>query len=858
MERNDHERTLVVLFDQWFRIPEQLREFPISDFLEFQCKVEDGFIVFDGPLKQLITFNKHLKHSGVELVIYQAGWIFALQFIEYGDPPQARLLCIPRPGQDGVTANLIRMLMQMCFASMTLPKNMPESEHTCKIRVKLWGTTIFLGSIPRNTMASDLFDAYDKAAHVVNIDGRMRLIARGKMVIQEYPIRHYIHPDKNMVTAFSFVLQLRGGGGSKVTPLWEAKHAIATAFVTIGAELKAIEEFSERMVLTAGPNSILEQCKPASITARVANLKKLANQMKVPIPDSNVQANKSQQRMKDRLQKLNVTVDTQELIKQLVVEDGFFCNEDSTPCQQLQMIQPNQSGFVLATPQEATPWLGTPQTLSQDEFAIVVIGQCNCQDRSGCKELTIPMFSSPDNPLVVKGVLHQLGAKDVKTNTTKNKQVPVADTAIVCVTAFRDEVGEQGWMQLVDSPIKFCMNHLQGGDKSLQMSTSPWGRSFQKEKAKVQADKAASFQFHCRIPKSDVRATLRASGFAGIYTTVKSESKQVSQEYSVVWLTKSTVELQKLMVTHIEHRGIVRSSKSHATARGLRFEVAAFAEAWKKLRPGEEPPETIMAKVMFKISPTPAGATAGEILQFLKTMGWKAKPIRALAGSTWLCASEVQYPESFLTWNDKTILVKWIPSRNTPNIVIVAGNAPKLSQKSKPSDNGDPFQLPGNDPWAAFKLQNGSSMVQGQASGATGPGPNPARKIEAPIENRFRQQDEALEQHKQQSAEKIAKLESDLASLQTAVTKSTELIGINQTQTQNEFAALRNETAKQFTDMHNAFQSSLNSSLATHEKHVSKQFDELKSLLMNPNRVPRKVQKTEHQFNMEEDEDEKL
>eukprot|EP00438_Fugacium_kawagutii_P027906 Skav231452 [mRNA] locus=scaffold1847:562743:567629:- [translate_table: standard] len=856
MERNDHERTLVVLFDQWFRIPEQLRDFPISDFLEFECKQEDGFVVFDGPLKQLITFNKHLKHSGVELVVFQAGWIFALQFIEYGDPPQARLLCIPRPGQDGVTANLVRMLMQMCFASMSMPKTVTASENTCMIKIKLWGTIIFQGSLPRNTMASEIFDAYDKAAHVVNIEGRMRLIARGKMVIQEYPIRHYIHKDKDSPTLFSFVLQLRGGGGgSKPAPIWEAKHAIATAFVTVGADLKDIDEFTEKMVLTAGPNSILEQCKPASVTARVTNIKKLANQLKIPIPETNVNASKAQQKMKDRLQKLNLTWDAQELTRQLVVEEGFFCNQDDTPAQQLQMIQPNQSGFVLASPQDAEPWLGTPQTLSQDEFAIVVVGKCNCQDRTACKELTIPMFSSPDNPLIVKGTLHQLGGKDIKINSSKNTQVPVADTAILCVTAFRDEVGEQGWGQLIDAPIKFCMNQLQSGDKTIQMSASPWGRSFQKDKAKVQPDKAVSFQYHCRIPKSEVKAALRASGLAGIYTTVKSELKQVSQDYNVVWLTKSTVELQKLMVTHVEHRGIVRSSKSQATARGLRFESAAFVEAFKKLRPDEEPPESIRSKIFFKMTPTPPGATAGEIMQFLKTMSWRAKPIRALSGSTWLCASETQYPDSFLTWNNNTILIKWIPSRNAPNVVIVAGNPPKKPSRAKVSEAGDPMQIPSNDPWAAFRLQNGNMMTPSAAGGNASNNAGQFRKVDAPLENRFKQQDDALEHHKQQSAEKIAKLESDLANLQTVVTKSVEQIGANQAQTQKEFVSLRQETSKQFTDsdMHNAFQTSLNSSLASHEKHVSQQFDELKNLLMNPNIVPRKAQKTEHQADMEDD-----
>lgn len=97
MLQDDRDAVLVRMFNQWFRMPEQLRELPVNDFLDFECVIDEGMLVFQGPLKPLITFNKHLKASGVELVVFQAGWIFALQFIEFGDPPAAKLLCIPRP-----------------------------------------------------------------------------------------------------------------------------------------------------------------------------------------------------------------------------------------------------------------------------------------------------------------------------------------------------------------------------------------------------------------------------------------------------------------------------------------------------------------------------------------------------------------------------------------------------------------------------------------------------------------------------------------------------------------------------------------------------------------------------------------
>lgn len=139
---------------------------------------------------------------------------------------------------------------------------------------------------------------------------------------------------------------------------------------------------------------------------------------------------------------------------------------------------------VSAAHDGSAPWLQTPQTLSQDEFAIITLGTCMCEDKDACKELNIPMFSSPDKPLIVKGTMHQLGGKD--------DAVPVSQTTIVCVTAFRDEVGEAAWQDLSASPIKFCLANMQTGNKQITLATSPGRRSYQKDKAKVQVSHVSS------------------------------------------------------------------------------------------------------------------------------------------------------------------------------------------------------------------------------------------------------------------------------------------------------------------------------------------------------------------------------
>eukprot|EP00438_Fugacium_kawagutii_P003389 Skav226331 [mRNA] locus=scaffold4486:74102:79288:+ [translate_table: standard] len=860
LETGQMDKLQARLFEQWKRMPDQLRTFPMEEFDGLKMVMDDGMIIFTGELRKLITFNKHLKHSGIELILYQIGWLIALQFVEYGDPPEGRLLILPRPDYVGVSRALVRGLMQLCMVSMCMPPSLPESDQTCKIRIKLWDVWVYEGNLHRNLLSAELFQAYSRPSDLLEYRPAMRIICRGKMMIQEFPIGEYISPSPDSVNSLHFVLSLRGGGGSQPAPIWEAKHSIATAFVAAGANLKDVDVFVDQMVHVAGPTCIVAQCKPASITAKIANLTKLAAQFQIKVPDTSKQAAKAHQKVKDKMRNEFNRYEPHDLPGQVQLQEGYFRNDDGTPCQQVAKIQPGGCGIAVMSWDDALPWLQPPQQVSPDELGLLVLGECKCGHPSGCKKVTVPAFSAPNNPLILQGSLHQLGGKDIKIDDSKNTTVPVAKTEVLCVTAFRDELGEKEWIELCRSPIKYCLMNLQVGEKPMQLPTSPWGRSFQKDKQKTDPQMATSFQFHCRIPADESKNALRASGISGLYTTLKQEDKQVSQEYGIIWMALSTVEVQKLSAIHHDHRGIVRSTKSNAANRGLRFERKDFSSAWSKLKPNEDEPVNILSKFMFKLTPTPIGAQAQEIAQFLSTTKWKAKPVRAMSSNTWLCTAEEKYDETFLLWNGATILVKWLQSKQKSQSIIVAGDAPK-----KRLGNDDPMYkdaikatAPIPDDWAAYRAKHGNHFA---AVGSTpAPAHVPPRKVEAPLESRFQAQSDAIESLKQQSQEKIAQLQSDVTKLKESMVKTSETVVSNHQQINQDFASFRKETADQFTNMHNVFQKSLNQSMQVHEKHVSRQFDEIKDLLTSrfkTENAPRKAQKLDQQGNAMDDEEDK-
>eukprot|EP00438_Fugacium_kawagutii_P020796 Skav230553 [mRNA] locus=scaffold2019:94424:99316:- [translate_table: standard] len=848
MEADDFERAQVVMFEQWFRMPRLLNDMPMDDFLGFVFTLEDGMIVFKGDAKRLITLAKHLKHAGIELLMFQCGWLLTIQFIEYGDPPECRLLVLPRADCKGFTRARIHSLLQMCMVAIDMKQSFGDHDAECRVKIKLWGTIVYQGTMSRNTLTDDILQAYMRSSTMLGLPTPMRMVSRGKQMMNEYPIRHYIHPSLETPNMFHMVLQLRGGGGQKPAPLWDAKHALATTMVAAGASLPDTEQFTDHMISKAGPTSIVEACKPASIVAKVNNLRRLANQVQVEMPDIAKQGAKIQQRIKDKLKHEATRVDMQELPKHLQVREGFFKNADGTACPQLPLVQPSTTGFVVLSWTEAAPWLEPPQQLSADEFGILVVGQCGCSQNTTCKKVSVPAFSGPNNPVVFQAVLHQLGGKEISIDDSNDNQVPVSQTSVLCITAFRDEMGEPNWKELISSPIKFCIGHLNVGDNQLLLSSPPWGRSYQKDKKKVTPEEATSFQFHCRIQSSDVKRSLRASGFGGLYTTVKSENRQVSQDYQVVWLQVSTVEIQKLMANHSDHRGMVRSSKIAATSRGLRFTKEEFSAAWAKLRPSEQEPETISARHLFKVSPTPVGATNAELLQFFKTAKLKAKPIKALSSTTWLCAAEERHSDTFLTWNGVTLLVKWVNQRNQQSHVILAGSIPKPVRAKDNRTTPELNASGGGDPWAAYIAQNGTPFTKTPNNGPMQSVPQ--RKVDAPIESRFQAQDDALEAHKQSTAEAMAKMQNDIKTLQAVAQNTSNRVEANQKSTEAEFHALKSQTAQSFKEMQKSFQASLAQSLKSHETHVSGQFDEIKHLLMQDKAdqgTPRKSAKTEHQ-----------
>ena len=226
----------------------------------------------------------------------------------------------------------------------------------------------------------------------------------------------------------------------------------------------------------------------------------------------------------------------------------------------------------------------------------------------------------------------------------------------------------------------------------------------------------------------------------------------------------------------------------------------------------------IPCRRLFKVSPTPPGATSEEVQKWLTSHGWEARPLRSLANNTWLCGCENVFSADFSRWNDRTILVKWLESKKPQNSWLVAGT-PKLSKVSKTSQKGDPLPPLQGDPWANWHANQG-------AKSSTASGSNIPRKVQAPVEERFQHQQEEFAALKEQTSKQIEDLKQGMQTMQMN-------LDTHKSQVKDEFDMVRNETKQQFQHLNDSFTETLRGAMQKQDTALGSQIAELKNLLLN-------------------------
>lgn len=585
---------------------------------------------------------------------------------------------------------------------------------------------------------------------------------------------------------------------------------------------------------------------------KILSLQQLCSSMNIKFPSMNKQQDGAVQKTKEWAKQKNLRSNQIVSANQLTLIPEIFRNEDDTIPVVKTKVSTGMSGVILLDSEAALPWVSEGNIISSDECAILILGhRCPCAGSKKCNRTNIPVKTSDAQTAIVTACMHNVGQKMIKIHYDEAKEnVAVVEGSIIATTIFRDEVQDVDWATVAAQPVRFAVQTL-GFEENAHFLGPPWGRSWIVQGEKCSPMQASSVQFHARIATAKMTQYLKQSGINGVYLTPKTVSNMADTSYAIVWIDKSPIELSQLLVQHPEHLGQVRVTKekgtSSKTSRGVRCKREDFQVLFSKLRPADEVPDNTIITCMYKVQPTPVGATQEDLSRWMKVQGWQGRPIKALSEKVWLVGSTETFQKEFLTWNGQSVLIKPIKSKGAHKASpIVAGDIPK-SRPHEPnaSSQGNREPMLRSDPWSSY-VGTANIANQGQQPKPTAAQAMIARQVDAPTEAKFKQH-----------GEQVSQLQDAVKDLREQFERREKENAVFEKKVETEFRAVRSEVSNQFQQMSQTFQHSLERALQKQDHAMESSFAELKQI-MRQSQQPNPAKKAKAEKPQENNMDENL
>ena len=813
-----------------------------ADPLSLDCLVDLRLTELNGCLHVsfLMTRCIHIlqlcRTAGIEDILKAQGWNLALQFLSFDSPVHCRIVIFPTPTGTQIDLSLVQAFLMSSLFVVSLPRPISRSSDSALVSIKLWRIWVFRELVPLNWQVNRLFGQWNRAASFVHFQSEPRFVSRGQHINVDRPISDFViyNGDGMPILKLHLICELTGGGGPqpKVEDTISVKNRLAAFLLEQGCDIQAVSQFVDKVLHSAGHVTIQHILKIDHHDKKVEALSQLARTLNITFPDINKAASKRIQQTKkriadNRVPSMNIQPD------QFSLKPGFITNADGSNCQHLTNIRAGACGVAIVSAESAAEWIKTPNKVSPDELAILVLGKCPAND-SSCQALHVPAFDSSGHPVILSTCLHNLGAKDVKISQHDAVSVQVHDTQVIALTLYKAELEGFSWEEVIQSPCKICIQILTATGCDVTMPSSPWGRSWHGFRGKVQPQQAESFQCHIRIAKTAVNPVLRASGFKGLYTTPKTDQHDIDKRYCIVWDDRSLPELVVLANSHTSMLGLIKTVKASGKkiSRGIRCLRADFADVHELVKPGSEIPDITVVEWVAKIVPTPVGANFEDVKKFLQEMKWQARPLKALGSQAWLIGAPNKFDASFGRWNDQVLLIHWLPKKNAQNPkIIVASHSNKTSfaldssnTKDGVSDDATP------DAWANWITP--VSHQSSQSSIAPKDRSVPIRALDGPVEERFKKQESEIEALKNQMHSFHQKLDHE----SQVHTKFQDTI-------RKDISQIQVDTAKAIGTLQHSFDDTLQKALQKQDRSMHDNFSELKNLILN-RPLPAKKAKT--------------
>jgi hypothetical protein len=634
------------------------------------------------------------------------------------------------------------------------------------------------GSLNMTSIASLL----QCAMYPVLLGKCMRLIHKAKQCC-DVTVQQLLDETSCPFIMIQMVPEFSGGVGSKESQKSYARNSLAASLLEQGFALEWVSKATDVLVDKIGLKHALQISQMPPGKQRTDEILKLCEKCSLSTPPqltkaaskvAGAGANKTRKRVAVQINPADYQI-----------ESSFFIGQNDEPLPQIQQVRHKTCGVSLMTVEQALPWIQEQQLISPDELGMVVLGSHENVHTSLRHELLhVPCKDAENRPIIMKATLFQLGEKAVKTHVSQQPIINEQTCKTVAVTFWQEDWTKEDWDYIVDHPFAYARQVLaaQGLDA---VFLATWGRSLRKDRQPTTAQHATSVQFHATVASDKLRQLLTLSGFNRVWITPKDNQGRLDMTWRVIWTDGSIAHLTSLASKTNECAGMVRNKKSL----GLRYAKEDFELAWAVIYPDKEVPKTHDVQHLFQVQSLPYGCSAEMLEQWSQHIQWGFKAIKALGPNAWLIGSSTMPPEGLHLFNNKPVLLKYLPPRDTAiSNPIIAGPRPRRQDKHNKSEASDATG-PNFDPWASY----------------TGPKamPSQPKDVPGPSEARFQEHSAKLQDH----TDKLSKLETALAKLQTDTQHEFQLVSKREQQNQMQMQAA---IASVKTELETSFQHAIN------------------------------------------------
>lgn len=208
------------------------------------------------------------------------------------------------------------------------------------------------------------------------------------------------------------------------------------------------------------------------------------------------------------------------------------------------------------------------------------------------------------------------------------------------------------------------------------------------------------------------------------------------------------------------------------------------------------------------------GVTFETIKELIELKGWKARPIKPLGAQAWLLGFAERIDESWISWNEKMLLLTWDAEKKQKDVLPVLAGQQNIrhqaKQVTKPADD---------DPWGSYIRKTGSTPF---APANANTQASASRAREGPIEERFKEQDARINELRSTVNDMNKRLETAEESRSQFKKEVTE-----------KFTEVQGQVKTQVETLSKHFDATLDRAMRRQDTQIENSFSELKALILN-------------------------